>query len=109
MNTVLNSASARQGTIDREARLVRDAEGHEIHWDKLVLATGSYPFVPPIPGNDLAGVPVHRTWTISTVSPPMPPRGEERVVIGGGLFRAGGGQRPEQLGLRRRWWSLPRT
>lgn len=33
-------------TIDRDARLVRDAEGHEIHWDKLVLATGSYPFVP---------------------------------------------------------------
>ncbi|MFK9859366.1 FAD-dependent oxidoreductase, partial [Klebsiella pneumoniae] len=30
-------------TIDRDARLVRDAEGHEIHWDKLVLATGSYP------------------------------------------------------------------
>lgn len=48
-------------TIDRDARLVRDAEGHEIHWDKLVLATGSYPFVPPIPGNDLAGCFVYRT------------------------------------------------
>lgn len=48
-------------TIDRDARLVRDAEGHETHWDKLVLATGSYPFVPPIPGNDLDGCFVYRT------------------------------------------------
>ena len=39
--------------IDIESRVIRDAEGHELHWDKLVLATGSYPFVPPIPGNDL--------------------------------------------------------
>jgi nitrite reductase (NADH) large subunit len=29
--------------IDRESRVVRTASGHETHWDKLVLATGSYP------------------------------------------------------------------
>lgn len=43
-----------------KARLVRDAAGHETHWDKLVLATGSYPFVPPVPGH-LAGCFVYRT------------------------------------------------
>lgn len=46
--------------------MVRSASGHETHWDKLVLATGSYPFVPPVPGNDLPGCFVYRTlddWT----------------------------------------------
>jgi nitrite reductase (NADH) large subunit len=47
--------------IDREARVVRDTSGHETHWDKLVLATGSYPFVPPVPGHDLEGCFVYRT------------------------------------------------
>jgi nitrite reductase (NADH) large subunit len=47
--------------IDRDARVVRTASGHETHWDKLVLATGSYPFVPPVPGNDLPGCFVYRT------------------------------------------------
>ena len=32
--------------IDREMRVIRNADGHETHWDSLVLATGSYPFVP---------------------------------------------------------------
>ncbi|MGC0103900.1 FAD-dependent oxidoreductase, partial [Enterobacter asburiae] len=47
--------------IDRDARVVRTVSGHETHWDKLVLATGSYPFVPPVPGNDLPGCFVYRT------------------------------------------------
>ncbi len=41
-------------TIDRDARVIRTASGHETHWDKLVLATGSYPFVPPVKGGDSA-------------------------------------------------------
>lgn len=61
-------------TIDRDARLVRDAEGHETHWDKLVLATGSYPFVPPILATISTGALSTALLTISTVSPPMPPR-----------------------------------
>lgn len=32
--------------IDREMHVIRNADGHETHWDSLVLATGSYPFVP---------------------------------------------------------------
>jgi nitrite reductase (NADH) large subunit len=47
--------------IDREARTVTDDLGRAEPYDALVLATGSYAFVPPIPGADLPGVFVYRT------------------------------------------------
>jgi nitrite reductase (NADH) large subunit len=47
--------------IDRDARRVATADGSELDYDALVLATGSYPFVPPVPGNDAGGCHVYRT------------------------------------------------
>ncbi|GAA2439641.1 nitrite reductase large subunit NirB [Actinomadura vinacea] len=47
--------------VDRAARQVRTASGREVCYDALVLATGSAPFVPPVPGHDLPGVFVYRT------------------------------------------------
>jgi nitrite reductase (NADH) large subunit len=47
--------------IDREQRIVVSAQGLTLSYDRLVLATGSYPFVPPIPGNDAQGTFVYRT------------------------------------------------
>ena len=47
--------------IDRQAQTVTSASGATINYDKLVLATGSYPFVPPIKGNDAPGAFVYRT------------------------------------------------
>ena len=38
--------------IDRSAKTVTARSGAVVPYDKLVLATGSYPFVPPIPGHD---------------------------------------------------------
>jgi len=52
----------------------------EIKYDKAVLATGSYPFVPPTPGVDKKGVFVYRTiddLEVGSVPPPAPGR---RVV-----------------------------
>ena len=86
-------------TIDREARLVRDAEGHEIHWDKLVLATGSYPFVPPIPGNDLAGCFVYRTLDDLDRIAAHAAAAKSGVVIGGGLLGLEAANALKQLGL----------
>jgi nitrite reductase (NADH) large subunit len=51
----------RADSIDRERRIVRSALGREIGWDALVLATGSAPFVPPVPGREREGCFVYRT------------------------------------------------
>ncbi len=86
-------------TIDRDARLVRDAEGHETHWDKLVLATGSYPLVPPIPGNDLDGCFVYRTLDDLDRIAAHAAAAKTGVVIGGGLLGLEAANALKQLGL----------
>src|SRR4051812_44103941 len=47
--------------LDRDARTLTLASGRVLPYDELVLATGSYPFVPPIPGKDRPGCFVYRT------------------------------------------------
>ncbi|MGQ0837652.1 nitrite reductase large subunit NirB [Actinokineospora sp.] len=47
--------------IDRAVRTVRSASGIVRRYDALALATGSAPFVPPVPGRDLPGCHVYRT------------------------------------------------
>jgi nitrite reductase (NADH) large subunit len=47
--------------IDRAARTVTTSTGRVLDYDALVLATGSRPFVPPVPGVQLPGVFVYRT------------------------------------------------
>ena len=47
--------------IDRAARTVITAAGEPFGYDLLVLATGSRPFVPPVPGADVTGCFVYRT------------------------------------------------
>ena len=48
-------------SIDRAAGTVSTASGRVQPYDALVLATGSVPFVPPVPGHDLPGCFVYRT------------------------------------------------
>src|SRR5688500_8371134 len=48
-------------SIDREKKEVVSQSGARTPYDKLVIATGSAPFVPPVPGIDKQGVFVYRT------------------------------------------------
>ncbi|MFK3707117.1 nitrite reductase large subunit NirB [Klebsiella sp. NPDC088457] len=91
--------SAPVAAIDREARVVRDAHGHETHWDKLVLATGSYPFVPPVPGHDLDGCFVYRTLDDLDRIAACASTAKRGVVIGGGLLGLEAANALRQLGL----------
>ena len=42
-------------SVDRDKKCVVSQKGVVVEYDMLVFATGSYPFVPPIPGHDAAG------------------------------------------------------
>ncbi len=77
--------SAWVSAIDREARVVTASTG-SYPYDVLVLATGSYPFVPPIPGGDQEHCLVYRT--IDDLDAIEASAGNSRVgvVVGGGLL-----------------------
>jgi nitrite reductase (NADH) large subunit len=67
--------SSRVVEIDRTNRTVVTADGHAEPYDVLVLATGSSPFVPPVPGRDAEGCFVYRTIDdLDAIRPPGGPR-----------------------------------
>lgn len=56
-------------SIDTKSKTIKGASGKEVDYDVAVFATGSYPFVPPIPGKQRPGVFVYRvSCIISSVS-----------------------------------------
>jgi len=72
--------------IDREARTVTAASGRVERYDRLLLATGSRPIVPPIPGLDLPGVCTFRNISdVETMISAAETYGRA-IVIGGGLL-----------------------
>ena len=73
-------------SIDRENKQITDNDNNQYSYDKLIIATGSDPFVPPIPGNDLKNVYTYRT--IEDVDNMMVISEEKKnaIVIGGGLL-----------------------
>ncbi|MGW4979830.1 nitrite reductase large subunit NirB [Streptomyces mirabilis] len=74
-------------TIDREARQVTARSGLVIAYDTLVLATGSYPFVPPVPGKDAEGCFVYRTIEdLLAIEEYAKARATTGAVVGGGLL-----------------------
>jgi nitrite reductase (NADH) large subunit len=72
--------------IDRARRVVRSQAGIEAGYDRLLIATGSRPFIPPVPGCDLPGVIAFRD--IQDVEAMVEAARQHRhaVVIGGGLL-----------------------
>ncbi|TXG01235.1 nitrite reductase large subunit NirB [Massilia arenae] len=72
--------------IDRAAKTVTLADGASVAYDRLVLATGSYPFVPPVPGADRKDCFVYRTIEDLEAMQECGARSKSGVVIGGGLL-----------------------
>jgi nitrite reductase (NADH) large subunit len=79
-------AGVRVTAIDRERRVVRDDAGRETPWDRLILATGSEAFVPPIEGRERPGVHVFRSLEDTAAIVAESRRARRAVVIGGGLL-----------------------
>jgi len=98
--------------VDRAARTVTTSRGRSLGYDALVLATGSYPFVPPVPGADLPGCFVYRTLddldAIRAAAQRAAAQGEVTgagraaqagVVVGGGLLGLEAARALRLLGL----------
>ncbi|BDN80409.1 nitrite reductase large subunit [Mycobacterium pseudoshottsii] len=98
--------STRVTEIDRAAKSVVTADGTRHGYDALVLATGSYAFVPPVPGHDLPGCHVYRTLDDLDAIHACAERalrdghGGAGVVIGGGLLGLEAANALRQFGLQ---------
>ncbi|WP_024877609.1 nitrite reductase large subunit NirB [Saccharomonospora piscinae] len=92
-------------SVDRGAKLVRTASGHSQPYDALVLATGSRPFVPPVPGHERPGCFVYRTIEDLDALRDAVERAGERVgrpaaaVVGGGLLGLEAAKALRDMGL----------
>ncbi|MFC3786436.1 nitrite reductase (NADH) large subunit [Sphingopyxis italica] len=72
--------------IDREAKIVTTRGGVAESYDKLLIATGSDPFIIPVPGKDLPGVIAFRDMDDVDTMLAAADAGGDAVVIGGGLL-----------------------
>lgn len=72
--------------IDREAKTVTSDRGVTEPYDKLVVATGSVPFIIPVPGKDLPGVLTYRDLDDVNAMLLAAQSRAKAVVIGGGLL-----------------------
>jgi len=73
--------------VNRARRMVRSSDGSVASYDRLIIATGSNPFIIPIPGNELGGVISFRDISdVDTMLESSRKKGGKAVVIGGGLL-----------------------
>jgi nitrite reductase (NADH) large subunit len=72
--------------IHRTKRVVRASDGTEASYDRLLLATGSKPFILPVPGKDLQGVISYRDIADTEAMITTATTHKHAVVIGGGLL-----------------------
>jgi nitrite reductase (NADH) large subunit len=85
--------------VDPERKVVRSARYRDVPYDKLVFATGSYPFVPPLPGRDRRDCFVYRTIEDLEVITAAAARTKVGVVVGGGLLGLEAAKALTDLGL----------
>jgi len=85
-NAITLHTSDRVIEIDRDNKVVIAQSGLEVCYDKIVLATGSYPFVPPVAGHDRDNTFVYRTIEDLEAITQAAKNAKIGAVIGGGLL-----------------------
>jgi nitrite reductase (NADH) large subunit len=91
---------AKAVAIERRAKTVTTADGEVLSYDKLVLATGSYPFVPPVAGRDRSQIFVYRTIEDLVAMQDAGRTCTSGVVVGGGLLGLECAKALRDLGLQ---------
>ncbi|MGB0238705.1 MAG: nitrite reductase large subunit NirB [Cycloclasticus sp.] len=99
-NNITVHVGDRASSIDREAKKVLSNNGQSIPYDKLVLATGSFPFVPPIPGHERENCFVYRTIDDLIDIKRAGEKSKVGVVVGGGLLGLEAAKALKDLGLK---------
>jgi nitrite reductase (NADH) large subunit len=87
-------------SIDRNAQTVSTDKGVEYGYDKLILATGSFPFVPPVPGHDRKNCFVYRTIEDLEAITAAAATAKVGAVVGGGLLGLEAAKAIMDLGLK---------
>ena len=98
-NGIALKLNERAVAIDRAARRVRTSSGLELEYDVLVLALGSFPFVPPIPGRDRPDCHVYRTIEDLEAIRASATGARVGTVVGGGLLGLEAAKALRDLGL----------
>lgn len=98
-NNITLHKSSRVTSIDRDNKQVATDTGETVSYDTLVLATGSYAFVPPIKGHDGPGCFVYRTLDDLDNMREYAKNSSTGVVVGGGLLGLEAANALRNLGL----------
>ncbi|ADC49157.1 NasB nitrate/nitrite reduction [Alkalihalophilus pseudofirmus OF4] len=72
--------------IDHQQKCIRTNQNKEVQYDKVIIATGSTPFILPVPGAEKEGVHTFRTIEDCTQMMESAKRYKKAVVIGGGVL-----------------------
>lgn len=72
--------------IDRNKKIVYAADGTQAPYDRLLIATGSKPYILPLPGNDLSGVMAFRDIYDVNKMLSYSEKSKHAIVVGGGLL-----------------------
>jgi nitrite reductase (NADH) large subunit len=85
-NNITLHAGKKVVEVDRVKRIVRSEDGTEVEYDRLLMCTGSNPFILPVPGKDLKGVIAYRDIADTNAMIDAAKKYKKAVVIGGGLL-----------------------
>ncbi len=85
-NNITLHAGKKVVEVNRIKRVVRAEDGTEVEYDRLLMCTGSNPFILPIPGKDLQGVIAYRDIADTNAMIEASSKYKKAVVIGGGLL-----------------------
>ena len=85
-NRITLHAGKKVVEVDRVKRIVRADDGTEVEYDRLLMCTGSNPFILPVPGKDLEGVIAYRDIADTNAMIDASNKYKKAVVIGGGLL-----------------------
>ncbi|WP_454191260.1 nitrite reductase large subunit NirB [Paenibacillus sp. Marseille-Q7038] len=85
-NGIYLYAGERVTQIRRKEKMIETESGRKLHYDVLLIATGSSAFIPPIPGADQEGVITFRSMDDCMIMMEYAKKYKKAIVIGGGLL-----------------------